>query len=55
MLTDISHIYDRIIKEAVNRAYEAGYKRGYNAGRLGLPAKEEEEDAARAAQEPSNE
>lgn len=42
-IVDISHMYDEIIAKAVERAYEAGYARGYQAGKLGLHEKESAE------------
>jgi hypothetical protein len=39
----ISHMYDEIIAKTVERAYEAGYARGYQAGKLGLYEKESAE------------
>lgn len=36
----ISHMYDRIIAVAVEKAYDRGYERGYRMGRLDAEIKE---------------
>lgn len=33
-MRSVTEIYDEIIREAIDRAYDAGFQRGYDLGRI---------------------